>query len=140
MSIALASLIEGNWRIFILLLFVIGFNPYNIYTIFYYAPMHGDISICTYLGYWVGAYVWPLICVFLFVTHQYFIPYSIFLRLAIFIFKLILFLLFFLTSTNIFPVGYEWVVQYHVTSKKQMAWRGLQRSIVRALCHKSCRF
>ena len=33
--VALASLIEGNWCICILLLFVIDFNPYNVYALLY---------------------------------------------------------------------------------------------------------
>ena len=34
-TVALASLIEGHWRTYILLLFLIGFNPSNVYALFY---------------------------------------------------------------------------------------------------------
>ena len=55
MCIVVASLIEVHWRICILLLFVIGFNPYNVYALLYVTQTYGEIYICTYLGYWVGA-------------------------------------------------------------------------------------
>ena len=51
----LASLIEGHWLIFILILFVIGFNPYNVYALLYGTPTYGEIYIFTHLGYWIGA-------------------------------------------------------------------------------------
>ena len=51
LHVALASLIEGHWCIDILLLFVIVFNPYNVYSLLYGAPTYGDISISPYLGY-----------------------------------------------------------------------------------------
>ena len=66
MPFLLASLIEGYWCIWILLLFVIGFNPSNVYLIFYGTMTYGDISICSYLGYWIGAYVRFLLFVWLF--------------------------------------------------------------------------
>ena len=66
MPVALASLIEGNWCICILLLYVIVFNPYNFYALLYGAPEYGYISICQYLGYFIEAYIWLLmfICIF----------------------------------------------------------------------------
>ena len=48
LTVALASLIEGPWRTDILILLVIGSNPYNDYAIFYGAPMYGDIFISPY--------------------------------------------------------------------------------------------
>ena len=50
MPVALAYPIGGHWHICILLLFVIGFNPYNVYALLYGAPEYGENSICTYLG------------------------------------------------------------------------------------------
>ena len=54
---ALSYLLEGSWCIFILLLFVIGFNPYHVYALLYSIPTYGDISICSYLGCWIGSNV-----------------------------------------------------------------------------------
>ena len=34
-----------------------GFNPYNVDTILYGAPIYSDIYICPHLGYWIGAYI-----------------------------------------------------------------------------------
>ena len=61
MSVAFSSLIESHWRIFIILSFVIGFNPYNVYVVLYSALTYGDTAICPYLGYWIGAHVQFLI-------------------------------------------------------------------------------
>ena len=47
MPVALASLIEVHWHIFILLWYVIGFNPSNVYTLLYGAPTYDDIYICS---------------------------------------------------------------------------------------------
>ena len=55
MYVVMAPLDEGYWRIYILLLFVIGFNPSISYALLYGALTYFDISICTYLGYWIGA-------------------------------------------------------------------------------------
>ena len=57
MTIAPASLIEGHWCTYILLLFVIGFDPSKVYALLYGTLMYGDISICLYLGYRIRAYV-----------------------------------------------------------------------------------
>ena len=71
MSGAFASIIEGHWRIWILLSLVIGFNPYNLYELFYGALIYGVISICTYLGYWIG-YFYGSSCIYiLFNSHFY---------------------------------------------------------------------
>ena len=51
----MASLIEVHWRIFILLLFVILFNPYNVYALLYCAPTYGGIYIFPHLVYWTRA-------------------------------------------------------------------------------------
>ena len=62
----IASFIEGCQRFWIWLLFVILFNPYNIYAPFYSAPSYGNISICPYPGSWIGNLVRHLICIFFF--------------------------------------------------------------------------
>ena len=77
LPVVLASLIEGHCRTYILLLFVIGFNPSNIYVLLYSAPTYGDISTCRYLGYWIRACVRLLILIRFFVACQYFILYYI---------------------------------------------------------------
>ena len=69
MSVALVSLFEGHWRTYILLLLFIGFNPSNVYALLYGAPEYGDISIITYLGYWIRDYVRLLIIILYFVTN-----------------------------------------------------------------------
>ena len=63
MPIALASLIEGHWRTDILLLLVVGFNPYNVYALLHCVLTYGEISISTYLCYWTRAYVRILILI-----------------------------------------------------------------------------
>ena len=63
LPVAPDSLIEGHWRICILLLFVIEFNPSNVYALLYGAPEYCEIYICPYLGYRIGAYVWLLILI-----------------------------------------------------------------------------
>ena len=70
MNIAPASRIEGHWRIFIIssLLFVIVFNPYNVDSLLYGAPIYSDIYIFPYLVYWIEAYIKLLIFV-LFLLH-----------------------------------------------------------------------
>ena len=67
LHISLASIIEGHWRVYILWLLVIGFNPYNVYALLYGAPAYCDVSISPYLGYWIRAYIrlLILICFFL---------------------------------------------------------------------------
>ena len=47
-----------------------GFNPYNFYVILYGTPTYGDVSVCAYMGYWLGAYVRILVFVFFLVTHS----------------------------------------------------------------------
>ena len=90
MIVALASIIEGHWRIGILLLFMIGFNPYNFYAFFYGAPVYGDISVFPYLGSLIGAYVRLLVVVCSFYT---LIIYPVFYMCAgaIFVYKLVIF-------------------------------------------------
>ena len=53
----IAYLIEGYQSTIYFLLFVIGFNPCNIYALFYGAPVYGNISISPELGNWVGDFV-----------------------------------------------------------------------------------
>ena len=50
-------------------IFVIGFNTSNVDVLLYSVLAYGNISICIYLGYWVGAYVRLLIFFPFFVTH-----------------------------------------------------------------------
>ena len=52
----------------ILLLFVIGFNPYNIHAILHGAPVYGNISIYPYIGYLIRSFVRLLIFVCIFVA------------------------------------------------------------------------
>ena len=63
MRIALASLTEGTGAISISLLFVIGFNPSNIYWLLCGAPMYGESSICPQLGYWIRYFIQLLVSV-----------------------------------------------------------------------------
>ena len=69
MPISIASLIEVHWRICILLLFTIWFNASNVNDILYGTPTYGKISICSYLGYWIGSYKRLLVFILFFVTH-----------------------------------------------------------------------
>ena len=69
LRIALASLIEGHWRIFILWLFVIGFNLSNVYVFLYAAPTYCDVSIGLYVCYRIRAYVRILVIILFFVKH-----------------------------------------------------------------------
>ena len=83
MPVALASLIEGHWRIFILLLFMIEFNPSNIYALFYGALTYSDIPIFPQLGYCIRAYIGIHIFIRFFIAHVYVIQYYIYVRLVI---------------------------------------------------------
>ena len=58
LPVALVSLIEGHWR-----MFVIGFNPYNVYELFYSNLVYCDVSISLYLGYRIRLYARLLIIV-----------------------------------------------------------------------------
>ena len=53
MNIALDSLIECHWCIFIILslLFMIVLNPYNVDALLYSAPIYSEIYILTHLDY-----------------------------------------------------------------------------------------
>ena len=57
MKTAFVSIIEGCWRIFILLLFMIEFNPSNIYAPCYDALTYSDIRICPRMGYFIRVYI-----------------------------------------------------------------------------------
>ena len=50
LPVAIASLIEGHWRTYILSLFVIRFNPSKVYALLYGDPTYGDIYIFLYFG------------------------------------------------------------------------------------------
>ena len=63
LPIALASLTEGHWRIFILYLFVLLFITYNAFALLYGALTYCDIFISPYLGYWIRVYVRLLILI-----------------------------------------------------------------------------
>ena len=91
LRIALDSLIKGHWCICIFGLFVIGFNPSNVYALLYGGPTYCDVSISPYLGYWVIAYVQLLMLIsFLLRTNTLSrIPYMCGLR---FLFSIWLFL------------------------------------------------
>ena len=68
MTVAITPLIEVYWRICILLLFMIGVNPYNNYALLYVAPTYFDIYIFPYLGYWIEASILLLVFICFFVT------------------------------------------------------------------------
>ena len=53
MHVALVSLIEGCWRINILII----------------VPKYGNIYILLDLGYWIRTFVWFLISILIFVAH-----------------------------------------------------------------------
>ena len=95
MPVALASLIEGNWRTLFVLLFVRGFNPYNVYALVYGTLTCGEISIIPYLVYWIKDNVRIFILICIIIAHQYFFLYFICVRLTIFFFKLVIFVFFF---------------------------------------------
>ena len=61
----------------ILLLFVIGFNPSNIYAILCSAPAYAGSSILPYMGYWIKAFIRLLILVRVFFMLYYFLKYFI---------------------------------------------------------------
>ena len=46
---SLTYIIEGHYRICIMLLFMIGFNACNVYALLYCALAYGGIYICIYL-------------------------------------------------------------------------------------------
>ena len=71
LPVALAPLIEIHCHTYILLLFIIGFNPYTFYFLFYDTPKYVDISICPYLFNRIWAYVWLLIFI------RFFLPTDI---------------------------------------------------------------
>ena len=63
MPVAIASLIEFHLRTYILLLFMIRLNTYNVYALLYGALNYGDLYIYPYLFYWIEAYVWIVILI-----------------------------------------------------------------------------
>ena len=82
MSVTLTSLIEGYWRIFVLLLFVIGFKTFNVYVISYDAPnilLHFHLSILGLL--YRGLYTDPHTYLG-FLMHLHFMQYYICVQIA----------------------------------------------------------
>ena len=82
MPVALASLIEGNWRTLFVLLFVRGFNPYNVYALVYGTLTCGEISIIPYLVNRIRAYVRLLILILVF--YYALIIYPVFYKCAVY--------------------------------------------------------
>ena len=56
MCTELAHLIEGYQHTSYLLLFVIGFNPFNIYALLHIALAYGNSYVCPQLGYWIRTF------------------------------------------------------------------------------------
>ena len=69
LHIELASLIEGHWRAYFFWLFVIRFNPANVYAFLYGAPPYCEVSISSYLGYQLRSYARLLIIICFFATN-----------------------------------------------------------------------
>ena len=88
MNTTFVSLIEGYWRIFILLLFMIEFNPSDIYALFYVALKYSDTPIFPHLGYCIRSYTRLHIFIRFLNVLKYVIQYYINVRLEIYIFNL----------------------------------------------------
>ena len=71
---------------------MIGFNSYNMYTIFQGAPAYGESSIFSDLGNHVGAFLKIPICVRFFIAHSYFLMYYIVMRFVVFVFVVLIFI------------------------------------------------
>ena len=63
MLLHLPPLLKVVDAIDILLLLVIGFNPYNIYSLLYRDPTYGDSYFFPYLGYLIRAFIRILVFV-----------------------------------------------------------------------------
>ena len=134
MQISLTSIIEYHWRIRIWWLFTIGFNKSNVYMILYGSPLYCDISICPYLGYFIRAYVRPLIniCFLLRANTLSYILYVCNLR---FLFSIRLFLpiTFWLCRLIASPCTMNEV--FNIMSLPKTSWPGVDCSIVRYVLH-----
>ena len=88
MCSALGYLIEGYQHTSYL--FMIRFNPSNIYALLYVAPSYGNCYICPNVGNWVGAILRILVFVSFIIVHYYLLPYFIIVRFFIIIFILVI--------------------------------------------------
>ena len=129
MPVVPASLIEGIWHTYILLLLVIVLNPYHFYALFCGALTYCDIYICLYLVYRIRAYIWLLILIHIFVTRQYFILYSICVWFKIlFSSWLLLFITYLLRRLLASQSALNGV--FNIISCPKTSWPGLDFSVV----------
>ena len=129
MRISLASLVEGHWRIFILWLFVIGFNPYNFYALLYGAPTYCDISICPYLVYWIRVYVRFLVLI-LFLKRTNTLSCILYVCGLIFLFSSWLFLSIYLWLRRLIAYHSAMNGVFNVVSHQKTSWPSMACSIV----------
>ena len=129
LHIALASLIECHWINCIWLLFVIGFNPFNVYALLYGAPAYCNFSISPYLGYRIRGFVRLLILICIFLRIHNFSPIIYMCGLR-FLFSIWLFLSIIIWSSIL--IAYQSAMNgvFKIMSRPKTIWTGVAYSVI----------